>query len=167
MTTSLRLASTVVLAVMTALYTIGCASAETTSRFTTNQAMVSGTTETTIGKVVQWCTMYRYEVINNGDEFLVARIKNFRWQNGEFVFDGNCGVPSWESPDWSLMDPRMKVYVEQASGRTDMSVVTVILNGRSEFGDCRSSGIVEQKLFEYLDAQPIPPAENGTPTPEG
>ena len=129
---------------------IGCSTATSSKSSNARQATIAGTPAATTAKVVQWCSLYRYEVLNHGNEYLVARIADFRWQDGEYVFEGNCGVPAVGSTGRNLGDPRMKVSVEQAPGQPDMSVISVVLSGRSSYQDCRSSGVVEQKLFEYL-----------------
>jgi len=90
---------------------------------------------------------------------MAARITEYRFMDGEFVFEGNCGVNSMGSLSWTLNDPRIKVSVDSATGHAETSIVSVVLSGRSEFGDCRSSGVLEENLFEYLGAMPLRSAE--------
>lgn len=134
---------------------IGCSTASSSQRSVGSRALVNGTPPETITRVIQWCERHRCEVLNHGKSFLAARIKEYRFMDGEFVFEGNCGISPMGSLMRTLNDPRIKVIVEDGADQTGTSVVTVVLSGRSDIGDCRSSGVLEQSLFEFLGAMPL------------
>ena len=134
----------------------GCSTSSTSSkRSAGSRALVNGKPKEIITRVIQWCVRHRCEVLNHGNSYMAARITEYRFMDGEFVFEGNCGVHSLYYPKETLNDPRIKVSVDSATGQAETSIVSVVLSARSEFGDCRSSGVVEQSLFEYLGAMPL------------
>ena len=144
------------LLVSLAVVVTGCATSSTTKKSAiTNQAVVRGTPKAAVENVIQWCQVYRLSIMNHGENFLLAQIREYRLLDGDFVFENNCGVSPFGSPMQTLDDPRVRVSAEVHPDDASLSIVTVQLDGRSQIGNCTSSGVVEHSIFRYLGATPM------------
>lgn len=143
----------VLLTSVLAFLVVGCSTSSSVKGSDADEIVVQGEPRAIIENVIQWCGVHRLEVLNYGKLYLMAGIREYQFQDGSFIFADNCGVSAFDKPKTVLNDPRMKVTVEERSDQPGTCNVTVTLVARSEIGNCKSSGILEQNLFQYLRAE--------------